>query len=49
MLESIDCDEGSVSSMCLYSDMCGLVTGGSDKTVKFWEFCLVSDENYSQK
>lgn len=27
----------------------GFVTGGADKSVKFWDFELVKDENSTQK
>lgn len=27
----------------------GFVTGGADKTVKFWDFELVTDKNSTQK
>ena len=35
---------GSVWSMCLTPDRGGLVTGGADQCVKFWDFDLVKDK-----
>jgi len=29
-------------------DKTGFVTGGADKTIKFWSFDLLSDPNYSK-
>lgn len=47
LLESIDAHTSSVWSMCMSPDKRGLVTGSADKTVKFWNFELVSDEQFS--
>ncbi|XP_066562608.1 WD repeat-containing protein 3 [Amia ocellicauda] len=45
LLETTDAHEGALWSICLSPDQRGIMTGGADKTVKFWEFELVKDEN----
>ena len=48
-LESISAHNGGVSSLALQPDQRGIASGGADKFVKFWEFDLISDDNYSTK
>lgn len=48
MLETLDGHDGAVWSISLAPDQRGIVSGSADKTVKFWEFELVKDENSSQ-
>lgn len=45
MTETFEAHEGAVWSICLAPDKRGFVTGSADKTLKFWEFELVSSEN----
>nr|XP_054753493.1 WD repeat-containing protein 3-like [Lytechinus pictus] len=45
LMESFEAHEGAVWSICLSPDKRGFVTGSADKTLKFWEFELVSSEN----
>lgn len=50
ILEEIQAHSGSeLWSMCLQPDMRGVVTGGADKTVKFWQFELIVDEQSESK
>lgn len=49
LLETIDAHNGALWSLCLAPDQRGIVTGGADKTVKFWEFELIKDQGTSQK
>ncbi|VTJ76375.1 Hypothetical predicted protein [Marmota monax] len=49
LLETIDAHDGALWSMCLSPDQRGFVTGGADKSVKFWDFELVKDEKSTQK
>uniref|UniRef100_A0A8C5T0F5 WD repeat-containing protein 3 n=1 Tax=Laticauda laticaudata TaxID=8630 RepID=A0A8C5T0F5_LATLA len=49
LLETVDAHEGALWSISLSSDQCGFITGGADKSVKFWEFQLVKDRNSIQK
>ncbi|XP_036780345.2 WD repeat-containing protein 3 isoform X2 [Manis pentadactyla] len=49
LLETIDAHDGALWSMSLSPDQRGFVTGGADKSVKFWDFELVKDENTTQK
>merc|ERR1719469_231345 len=42
MTEEVEAHSGEVWSLCLTHDKRGLVTGSSDKTVKFWNFELMS-------
>ena len=37
-------DDTSVWSLSLLPDKSGFVSGGADKTVRFWTFELVDDE-----
>lgn len=41
LLDDIEAHEGSVWSICTYSCLKGIVSGGSDKEVKFWDFDVV--------
>ncbi|XP_004581921.2 WD repeat-containing protein 3 [Ochotona princeps] len=49
LLETIDAHDGALWSMSVSPDQRGFVTGGADKSVKFWDFELVKDENSTQK
>uniref|UniRef100_A0A8C7MC30 WD repeat-containing protein 3 n=1 Tax=Oncorhynchus kisutch TaxID=8019 RepID=A0A8C7MC30_ONCKI len=49
LLETVDAHNGALWSLCLSPDQRGIVTGGADKTVKFWEFELIKDEDAAQK
>ncbi|XP_055727776.1 WD repeat-containing protein 3 isoform X2 [Salvelinus fontinalis] len=49
LLETVDAHNGVLWSLCLSPDQRGIVTGGADKTVKFWEFELIKDEDAAQK
>ncbi|XP_045657354.1 WD repeat-containing protein 3 isoform X1 [Ursus americanus] len=49
LLETIDAHNGALWSLSLSPDQRGFVTGGADKSVKFWDFELVKDENSTQK
>uniref|UniRef100_A0A452TFS9 WD repeat-containing protein 3 n=1 Tax=Ursus maritimus TaxID=29073 RepID=A0A452TFS9_URSMA len=49
LLETIDAHDGALWSLSLSPDQHGFVTGGADKSVKFWDFELVKDENSTQK
>uniref|UniRef100_A0A8C6XQW5 WD repeat domain 3 n=1 Tax=Naja naja TaxID=35670 RepID=A0A8C6XQW5_NAJNA len=49
LLETVDAHEGALWSISLSSDQRGFITGGADKSVKFWEFQLVKDRNSIQK
>ncbi|KAM6473209.1 WD repeat-containing protein 3 isoform 1-T2 [Liasis olivaceus] len=49
LLETVDAHEGALWSISLSFDQRGFVTGGADKSVKFWEFQLVKDKNSIQK
>ncbi|ODQ63195.1 WD40 repeat-like protein [Nadsonia fulvescens var. elongata DSM 6958] len=44
LLETIPAHEGAVWSLDVSTDGKTLVTGGADKTVKFWEFKIVEEE-----
>uniref|UniRef100_A0A8C0MCW5 WD repeat-containing protein 3 n=1 Tax=Canis lupus familiaris TaxID=9615 RepID=A0A8C0MCW5_CANLF len=49
LLETINAHDGALWSLSLSPDQRGFVTGGADKSVKFWDFELVKDENSTQK
>ncbi|XP_054642826.1 WD repeat-containing protein 3 isoform X2 [Dunckerocampus dactyliophorus] len=49
LLETVDGHNGALWSLCLAPDQRGIVTGGADKTVKFWDFELIKDEESGQK
>ncbi|XP_075837910.1 WD repeat-containing protein 3 [Microtus pennsylvanicus] len=49
LLETVAAHDGALWSMSLSPDQRGFVTGGADKTVKFWDFELVTDKNSTQK
>ncbi|XP_072035883.1 WD repeat-containing protein 3-like [Amphiura filiformis] len=48
ILETIEAHEGAVWSISVAPDKKGFVTGSADKTLKFWQFELVSDEDSKQ-
>lgn len=48
LLETTDAHDGEMWSICLSPDQRGIVTGGADKTVKFWEFELIKDQESGQ-
>uniref|UniRef100_A0A8B9H7G2 WD repeat domain 3 n=1 Tax=Astyanax mexicanus TaxID=7994 RepID=A0A8B9H7G2_ASTMX len=45
LLETREAHDGALWSMCLSPDQRGIVTGGADKTVKFWDFELIKDKD----
>ncbi|XP_054714076.1 WD repeat-containing protein 3-like [Uloborus diversus] len=47
LLESISAHTGSINSISLSPDQDKIASAGSDKDVKFWDFELISDEQYS--
>ncbi|KAK2138293.1 hypothetical protein NP493_8129g00002 [Ridgeia piscesae] len=47
LLETIDAHQGAVWSVSLSPDKRGIVSGSADHDVKFWDFELVTDEEYS--
>lgn len=48
LIEEVEAHAGPVWSLDIYSDHRGLVSGSGDKTVKFWDFDLISrDSNKS--
>ena len=47
LLESIAAHNGTVWSIDVRPDKRGIVTGGSDKEVKFWDFSAIEDSEYS--
>ncbi|KAH0818827.1 hypothetical protein GEV33_003964 [Tenebrio molitor] len=49
VLEEIPAHKEELWSICLQPDLRGCVTGGGDKTVKFWQFELVVDEKSESK
>ncbi|KAM9804715.1 WD repeat-containing protein 3 [Neosynchiropus ocellatus] len=49
LLETVDAHAGALWSLCLAPDQRGIMTGGADKTVKFWEFELIKDQESGQK
>uniref|UniRef100_UPI003AAC76B0 WD repeat-containing protein 3 n=1 Tax=Centroberyx gerrardi TaxID=166262 RepID=UPI003AAC76B0 len=49
LLETVDAHTGALWSLCLAPDQRGIVTGGADKTVKFWEFELIKAQESGQK
>ncbi|KAJ3080298.1 hypothetical protein HK102_003159 [Quaeritorhiza haematococci] len=48
LLESIKAHEGPVWSLEVRPDKTGLTTGSADKDVKFWDFQLLNDPEYSK-
>ncbi|XP_039599660.1 WD repeat-containing protein 3 [Polypterus senegalus] len=48
MLENIDAHNGALWSITLSPDQRGIVTGGADKMLKFWDLDLVTDETSGQ-
>ncbi|XP_061917560.1 WD repeat-containing protein 3-like [Entelurus aequoreus] len=49
LLETVDAHDGALWSLCLAPDQRGIVTGGADKTVKFWDFELIKVQGSGQK
>ncbi|XP_046847985.1 WD repeat-containing protein 3-like [Xenia sp. Carnegie-2017] len=47
LLETVDAHDGAIWSLCLAPDNTLFASGSGDKDVKFWEFDLITDENYS--
>ncbi|KAI0212489.1 WD repeat-containing protein 3 [Lamellibrachia satsuma] len=47
LLETIDAHQGAVWSVSLSPDKRGIVSGSADHDVKFWDFELITDEEYS--
>ncbi len=47
LLESVEAHSGAVWSITLAPDKRGLVSGSADHEVKFWDFELITDEEYS--
>ncbi|XP_048577816.1 WD repeat-containing protein 3 [Nematostella vectensis] len=48
LLETVDAHEGPVWCLALAPDKRGFVSGSGDSCIKFWEFELITDENYSK-
>ncbi|KAJ8350925.1 hypothetical protein SKAU_G00260550 [Synaphobranchus kaupii] len=48
LLETTDAHNGELWAISLSPDQRGIVTGGADKTVKFWEFELIKDQESGQ-
>ncbi|KAK6169407.1 hypothetical protein SNE40_020470 [Patella caerulea] len=49
LLEDIEAHDSTIYSIALSPDKRGILTGSSDKTVKFWNFELVNQEGSSSK
>ncbi|XP_075994682.1 WD repeat-containing protein 3 [Genypterus blacodes] len=49
LLETVDAHDGALWSLCLAPDQRGIITGSADKTVKFWDFELIKDQQADQK
>ncbi|XP_055954643.1 WD repeat-containing protein 3 [Patella vulgata] len=49
LLEDIEAHDSTIYSISLSPDKRGILTGSSDKTVKFWNFELVNQEGSSSK
>lgn len=47
MLEAVEAHTGAVWSVSMAPDKKGLISGSADHTVKFWDFELVTDEEFS--
>ncbi|XP_042900254.1 WD repeat-containing protein 3 isoform X1 [Parasteatoda tepidariorum] len=48
LLERLDAHDGSAQCAVLTPDEGGITSGGSDKEVKFWDFELITDSEYSE-
>jgi len=48
LLETIDAHEEAVWSIALLPDKSGFITGSADHEIKFWDFELILDEEFSQ-
>ncbi|XP_078699593.1 WD repeat-containing protein 3-like isoform X5 [Branchiostoma floridae x Branchiostoma belcheri] len=46
LLQSVEAHQGALWSIAVSPDKRGLVSGGADKLVKFWDFELISDEKF---
>jgi U3 small nucleolar RNA-associated protein 12 len=46
-LETVKAHEGTIWTIDVRPDKKGIVTGGADKDVKFWDFGAIEDEEYS--
>jgi len=49
LLESVNGHKNGVSSLVITPDRRGAVSGGADKSIKFWEFDLISDKSHSSR
>ncbi|CAK9303492.1 unnamed protein product [Gordionus sp. m RMFG-2023] len=47
LLENVEAHVGPVWAICLHPNQTSIISGGGDKTVKFWELELVEDLVYS--
>ncbi|XP_062510752.1 WD repeat-containing protein 3-like [Corticium candelabrum] len=47
LLETISAHQGSIWSLCLAPDRRGFITGSADHEVRFWEFELIQDDDFS--
>ncbi|KAI9207367.1 WD40-repeat-containing domain protein [Polychytrium aggregatum] len=48
LLESIKAHDGPIWSLQVRPDKTGITTGSADKEVKFWDFQLIQDSEYSK-
>ncbi|CAH1798543.1 unnamed protein product, partial [Owenia fusiformis] len=49
LIEEVDAHDKAVWSIAMAHDKQGLVSGGADKQLKFWNFELISDEDTTSK
>lgn len=49
MIEEIEAHTAALWSLCVLPDKRGIVTGSADKSVKFWQFELITDEEESSE
>lgn len=47
-LQTVKAHDGEVWSICLRPDKRKFASGGADKEVKFWDFDLVEDPEFSE-
>ena len=45
LLEEVAAHQGAVWGLSLTPDKMGIISGSADKSVRFWEFELISPEN----